>query len=238
MTASSRSAGNYSGDGTMRLQMATTDDQRPTPPVRQTPGGRRGLPLAGQAPPERADAARNRKALLAAAQRILNECGVGGLSMDRVAADACMGVGTVYRRFGDLSGLIYALLDETEQQWQAGFLSGPPPLGPGAPPVTRIRAFLHGYVDRMETEADLHAIAELSKPTARQRVGAYRIARTHLVTLLAGAGVDGDVEYLADALMAQLAAGLLIYQRRELGFGTDRIKAGLDRLLDGLIGSH
>jgi AcrR family transcriptional regulator len=126
----------------MRQQMARQDE---------TPLGRRDLlPLVGQPPPERADAARNRRAVLAAAQRILVSAGVAGLSMDRVAAEACVGVGTVYRRFGDLSGLVYALLDDTEQQFQAGFLSGPPPLGPGAPPVTRIRAFLHGYVDRFE----------------------------------------------------------------------------------------
>jgi AcrR family transcriptional regulator len=193
------------------------------------------LPLVGQPPPERADAARNRRALLAAAQRILTESGVAGLSMDRVAADACTGVGTAYRRFGDLSGLVYALLDDTEKQFQAGFLSGPPPLGPGAPPVTRIRAYLHAYVDRMETEVDLHAIAELSKPTARYRAGAYATARTHLLTLLTSAGVSGDREYLADALLAQLSAGVLIHQRRELGFSTDRIKSGLDRILDGLL---
>lgn len=214
----------------MRHEMATTDESPASPPRRQS------LPLIGQAAVERADAARNRTALLAAAQRILTESGVAGLSMDRVAQDACVGVGTVYRRFGDRAGLIYALLDETEQQWQAAFLSGPPPLGPGAPPITRLRAFLHGYVDRMETEVDLHALAELSRPTARYRVGAYRIGHTHLVTLLNGAGVPGDAAYLADALLAQLAAGLLIHQRRELGFGVDRIKAGLDRLLDGVIG--
>lgn len=213
----------------MRHEMATTEE----PPA---PSPRQSLPLIGQVPAERADAARNRTALLAAAQRILNSSGVAGLSMDRVAQDACMGVGTVYRRFGDLSGLIYALLDETEQQWQAAFLSGPPPLGPGAPPITRLRAFLHGSVDRMEAEADLHALAELSRPTARYRVGAYRIGHTHLVTLLNGAGVPGDVHYLADALLAQLSAGLLIHQRRELGFSADRIKAGLDRLLDGVTG--
>jgi hypothetical protein len=87
----------------------------------------------------------------------------------------------------------------------------------------------------METEADLHAIAELSKPTARHRSGAYRTSRAHLIGLLTSAGVDGDVAYLADALLAQLASGLLIYQRRELGFTPDRIKAGLDRILDGML---
>lgn len=201
----------------------------------EPPTGRNLLPLVGQPPPERADAARNRRALLCAAQRILTERGVEGLSMDRVAAEACVGVGTVYRRFGDRSGLAYALLDETEQQFQASFLFGPPPLGPGAPPITRIRAFLHAYVDRMETQADLHAIAEQREPTGRHQSGAYRTARAHLLGLLTSAGVTGDLEYLADALLANLAAGVILHQRRELHFSTDRVKAGLDRLLDGML---
>lgn len=200
----------------------------------EPPTGQSLLPLVGQPPTERADAARNRRALLCAAQRILTESGVEGLSMDRVAAEAGVGVGTVYRRFGDRSGLAFALLDQTEQQSQASFLFGPPPLGPGAPPVTRIRAFLHAYVDRMEGEAELHAIAELREPTGRQRSGAYRTARMHLVGLLTSAGVTGDLDYLADALLSPLAAGVLLHQRRELHFSADRIKAGLDRLLDGI----
>ncbi len=84
-----------------------------------TEGGRTLLPLVGQPPPERADAARNRRALLAAARRILDDSGVDALSMDQVAAAACVGVGTVYRRFGGHAGVAYALLDETERQFQA-----------------------------------------------------------------------------------------------------------------------
>jgi len=201
----------------------------------ETAQGRTLLPLVGQPPVERADAARNRRALLAAAQRILNDSGVEALSMDRVAADACVGVGTVYRRFGSRAGLAYALLHETERQFQAAYFAGPPPLGPGATPITRIEAFLHAYVDRLETEADLHAMGETSAPTARQQTGAYRTARAHLVGLLTSAGMTGDLSYLAEALLAPLAAGLFLHQRRELQFSADRIKAGLDRLLDGLL---
>jgi AcrR family transcriptional regulator len=200
-----------------------------------TEGGRTLLPLVGQPAPERADAARNRRALLAAARRILDDSGVDALSMDQVAAAACVGVGTVYRRFGGRAGLAYALLDETERQFQAAYFAGPPPLGPGAPPTTRIRAFLHAYVDRMDTVADLIAMGETSAPTARQQTGAYRTARAHLVGLLISAGMTGDVSYLAEALLAPLAAGLFLHQRRELHFSADRIKAGLDRLLDGLL---
>lgn len=198
-------------------------------------GRRTMLPVVGQPSPERADAARNRRALLAAAQTILTEHGIDALSMDRVAAQARVGIGTVYRRFGDRAGLAYALLDDTEQRFQAAFLYGPPPLGPGAPPVTRIRAFLHAYVDRLETDVELHSLAETKSPTSRHSSGAYRTARVHLVALLTMAVPAADVAYLADALLATLGAGLLLHQRRERGFSADRIKAGLDHLLTAVV---
>ncbi|MBA3309557.1 MAG: TetR/AcrR family transcriptional regulator [Nocardioidaceae bacterium] len=200
------------------------------------PGGPQ-LPVLGQPTRERADAARNRRVLLTAARAIMTECGVADVTMDRVAARAGVGVGTVYRRFGDRSGLGYALLDDAERRFQASFLSGPPPLGPGAPPADRIRAFLHAYVDRLESQADLHAIAEFHAPTARYSAP-YQVHRAHLEGLLTQArpiGRTTDESYLADVLLAALGAGLFTHQRRDRHFGTDRIKNGLDRLLDDLI---
>ena len=196
--------------------------------------GRTLLPVLGQPPPERADAARNRRALLAAAHTIMVESGIDGLTMDRVAAAAGVGVGTVYRRFGDLAGLAFALLDDEEREFQRSYLFGPPPLGPGAPPAARIRAFLHAMVDRMETAGDLHALAESRSATARFVSGAYRTARTHLVALLREVQ-HHDAAYRADALLALVATNLILYQRRELGLSQARIKAGLDGVLDALL---
>ena len=196
------------------------------------PGSR--LPLVDQPPTERADAARNRRAVLAAARTIMVDGGVEALCMDRVAAEAGVGIGTVYRRFGDRAGLAFALLDEEEQRFQAAFLFGPPPLGPGASPIDRIRAFLHAYVDRLDTHAGLLAVAEAHSPTARYGSGAYRKHRTHLVTLLTDADPDADAVYLAEALLAVVGAGLYLHQRQEGGFSPDRIKAGLNQLLTGL----
>lgn len=192
------------------------------------------LPLLGQPPVERADAARNRRALLAAAEIILVSSGVDAMTMERVAARAGVGVGTVYRRFRDRATLVYALLDDSERRFQAAFLSGPPPLGPGAPPLVRIRAFLHAYADRLESHGDLHAVAENHKPSGRYDSAPYQTHRTHLLTLLSDAGLGADAAYLADALLAPLSAALFQHQRRDRGLRTDEIKTGLDHLLAGL----
>src|SRR5262245_39451859 len=102
---------------------------------------RRLLPLVDSRPPERRDAARNREALLRAAARLVETCGIGGVTMDAVAAAAGVGKGTVFRRFESREGLMAALLDHSEAEWQAAVISGPPPLGPGAEPWDRLVIF-------------------------------------------------------------------------------------------------
>jgi AcrR family transcriptional regulator len=211
----------------------TAADDRPRPDLIRP--DRAALPVLGQPPTERADAARSRRALLAAARAMVAESGIGALSMVEVADRAGVGVGTVYRRFGDLSGLALALLDDQEQRFQGAFIFGPPPLGPGAPPLERLRAFMHGYLDRLEVEADLHSLAEVRSPTTRHRGAPYRTAHTHLVTLLRQAEVGTDPDYLADTLLALLAGGLYIHHRRESGRSAAEIKAAMDETLDRLL---
>src|SRR3954465_10063 len=111
--------------------------------------------MAGEAPRERADAARNRRKVLAAAGELFAMRGVAAVSMDDVAAAAGVGKGTLYRRFGDKSGLAAALLDEWESELQGGMLSGPPPLGPGAPPEERLVAFVDAYLGFVVAHLDL-----------------------------------------------------------------------------------
>src|SRR3712207_4184359 len=92
---------------------------------------------------ERADAARNRLRILAAAERLFAARGVAGVTMDDVAAAAGVGKGTLYRRFVDKGGLAVALLDQRERELQQAILTGPPPLGPGATPPERLRSEEH-----------------------------------------------------------------------------------------------
>jgi len=86
------------------------------------------LELRSSPPRERADAARNRAAVLNAAAELFREHGVDNVSMDAVAAAAGVGKGTLFRRFGDKAGLAVALLDERERKLQEEICS------PGALP--------------------------------------------------------------------------------------------------------
>lgn len=176
-------------------------------------------------PRERADAARNREKVLAAADRLFREKGVENVSMDAVAAEAGVGKGTLFRRFGDKSGLAAALLDERERELQQGILSGPPPLGPGAPASDRISAFADAYLDYLFGHLDLLRMSENASPGARYRIGAYRFWHRHLAILLAQARPGADADYLAHAALAPLAAELVIALQPE--YGEARIRAGV-----------
>ncbi|MFF0724528.1 TetR/AcrR family transcriptional regulator [Streptomyces sp. NPDC004134] len=200
---------------------------------RRRPAGAE-LPLVGGPPAERADAAQNRRRILAAAAAMVAERGPDALSMDEVAKAAGVGVGTVYRRFGDRAGLAYAVIDEREVQFQAAFLQGPPPLGPGAGAPERIRAFLHALVDRTEDQLGLLLVAEMDSADARFTEGSYELYRQHLALLVGRIRPEADVRWLADALLAPLAANLYGYQRRTGGMSVARVKAGYDDLLAGL----
>ncbi|WP_084959808.1 TetR/AcrR family transcriptional regulator [Thermoactinospora rubra] len=179
---------------------------------------------------ERADAVRNRAKILAAAGAIVATRGVDGLTMADVAAASGVGVGTLYRRFGDRSGLVHALIDARERDFQEAFISGPPPLGPGAPPADRVRAFLHALVDRTLAQLELLLAAETAGPYARFG-GAYDAYHRHLSMLIGQARPDLDAAFTADALLAPLAANLISHRRRD----ARTIKAGIDGLLGGLL---
>jgi AcrR family transcriptional regulator len=162
--------------------------------------------LLGAPPvPERADAARNRRKVLAAADELFTARGVAAVSMDDVAAAAGVGKGTLYRRFGDKSGLASALLDEREAQLQQDLLGGPPPLGPGGEAVDRLAAFVEAYLSFVIMHLDLVAMSQTASPGARLRVGSHRLWVRHCHVLLAEAcAPDPDVR--ADVLLAALTA--------------------------------
>jgi AcrR family transcriptional regulator len=174
------------------------------------------LPLLGSsaAPKERADAARNRLKVLAAAAELFAARGVAAVSMDDVAAAAGVGKGTLYRRFGDRSGLAAALLDERESQLQAAMLSGPPPLGPGASATRRLAAFVEAYLAFLDAHLDVVEMSQTASRGARLRTGSHRFWRQHVALLLAEAGAP-DPDVRAGALLAAFTAEQVRHWRHD-----------------------
>ncbi|MDQ8705930.1 helix-turn-helix domain-containing protein [Streptomyces sp. LHD-70] len=189
------------------------------------------LPLVGQPPPERADAARNRRKILDAAARLVAERGADAVTMNAVAHASGIGVGTVYRRFGTVAQLLIALLNDREMRLQEAFLSGPPPLGPDAPPAERLRAFLHALADHIDEQHAVSLAAEAADPGARFRGGPYATVHTHVAMLVGQARPEADAPVLAHLLLAPMAPSLLHHLRAERGYPARRIKGAIDQLL-------
>jgi AcrR family transcriptional regulator len=190
------------------------------------------LPVAGQRR-ERADAVRNRQRVLLAARELFDERGVENVTMEEVARRAGVAKGTVFHRFGDRSGLALALLDEHERELQDAVLRGAPPLGPGAPALDRLLAFLDALVDLLERHGDLLYAAETGKAEARYRTGAYDAWHQHVAVLLGELGVDGDPDVLAHAVLAPFAAELYRHLRVARGVSTARVRAAVHALARG-----
>src|SRR5690606_10591721 len=106
-------------------------------------------------PAERADAVRNRQRVLDAAARLFGDRDPRSVTMDEVAKEAGVGRATLYRRYPSIGAIAEALLDRHEHELQQRIISGPPPLGPGAPPAERLAAFYGAMVTLLQTHAAL-----------------------------------------------------------------------------------
>lgn len=192
-----------------------------------------GLPVFNAEPPERADAARNRRLVLDAAQRLF-ERDPDGVTMEAVAAEAGVGKGTVFRRFGDRAGLARAVISEHEAELQEQMIRGAPPLGPGAPPRERLLAFGAAYMAFLEQHAELLLAAEGSADT-RLTSRVYEMYVMHLMLLLREAGCGAAAPYLADVLMGPLAAPSFLNHRRARGIPLAELIASWQDLVARLI---
>jgi AcrR family transcriptional regulator len=193
------------------------------------------LPMAGVVK-ERRDALRNRERVLNAAQQLLSRSGVDAVDIREVARAAGVGVGTVYRRFGDKGGLLAALLDERERTLQDRLLSGPAPLGPGAPPRQRLVAFLCALAEMTDENLPVLRLLQRSNPGARFHIGAYRAWRLHATVLLLEAAPSIDAPWFAELILSPFAADLYYHQRYELGISPERLEGNLEDTVDAVVG--
>ena len=163
---------------------------------------------------ERADAARNRRAILVATEELLATHRPQDISMEQVAARAGVGKGTVFHRFGNRMGLMFALMVERAQWLEEAVRAGPPPLGEGAPDRDRLLAFLDAIIEVVSRNKNL--MAELAYPVAAQQHAreraagdrdkhpVYRFWHGHISALLAAQRPDIDVGMTAHLMLGSL----------------------------------
>jgi AcrR family transcriptional regulator len=182
--------------------------------------------------PLRADAARNRARLLAAAKDVFAERGLDA-TMDEVARRAGVGVGTAYRRFRNRDDLIGALFEERLDEFMANLDAALADDDPW-------RGF-SGFIERsMEMQAEDRGFKELLLQSAqgRERLRLFRAHIRPLVTELMRRARDAG-ELRADAvaddvLIVSLMTGVVAdfavvvepqLWRRALGILLDGLRA-------------
>lgn len=191
------------------------------------------LPKPGGSECERADAARNRRLLLDAAAALIERHGAAGVTMDALAREAGVGKGTVFRRFGNRTGVMRALLDHSESELQEGFLAGPPPLGPGAPPLDRLlaygRARLQMNADHRELliEADGHDPDRFTHPV-------WMASTAHVSMLLRQLGFVDPV-LPAMAIQAPFDAAAITHLTDNVGFDLLTIADRWEQMVRALV---
>ena len=112
---------------------------------------------------------------------------------------------------GTRAGIFQALLDDDERDFQEQVLSGPPPLGPGAPPLDRLIAYGRARIDFLIGHREIAR----SALDGRERVPAGSqtpMSREHIRFLLREMSLGAaDLDVLATQLTAALDGPLLLY---------------------------
>jgi AcrR family transcriptional regulator len=189
---------------------------------------------------ERADAARNRRAILLATEELLTRLAPEQISMEQVAAAAGVGKGTVFHRFGSRAGLMRTLMQERAMALQEAIVGGPPPLGPGAPPRERLLAFIDGVIEVVSRNKGLlaaldHAEAVVqARPADEEPPPLHALWHRHVAGLLHEARPDLDADLTAHLILASLHSDPIqrLLATRD---GADRIAAGLKTMMEALL---
>ena len=161
---------------------------------------------------------------------MLADEGADTLTMDALAQRAGLGKGTVFRRFGTRAGIFQALLDDDERAFQEQVLSGPPPLGPGAPPLDRLIAYGRARIGFLIEHREVaRAALDGSQPIP---AGAQTpLSQTHIRVLLGQIALGAADPGAADPGTATLGAadlGTATFGAADLDILAIQLTAALD----------
>jgi AcrR family transcriptional regulator len=187
---------------------------------------------------ERADAIRNRRAILAATEELLATHRPQDISMEQVAAAAGVGKGTVFHRFGNRVGLMHALMFERAHALGEAMTGGPPPLGPGAPARDRLLAFLDAVVEVVSRNKSL--MAELARsgladpPAGRPGIQerddhpVYWFWHGHVSALISAERPGADADLIAHLMLGAIHSEPVL--ARLASDGPERLSAAMRAL--------
>lgn len=199
----------------------------------------------------RADALRNREAVLTAADELFaRSASPRSVSMDDIAAAAGVGKGTLFRRFGDRTGLIRAVFEARIEPLRHAVEEGPAPLGPSAAPRERVPALLDALLRfKLEHRHLSLALEEAGSGSPYEGAsyawwhGVLRETLERLPDAAAGAGGEGaaacdadgstaagpagDCDFTAHALLAATRADLVEHLAGQDGMTPGRMRARL-----------
>ncbi|MFD8142878.1 TetR family transcriptional regulator [Streptomyces sp. NPDC059708] len=184
----------------------------------------------------RKDAARNQRAVLEAADALYARAeSPEDLTMAAVAAAAGVGKGTVFRAFGDRAGLLRALYEARLEPVREAVESGPPPLGPEAPPRERAAALLDAVLCFKLDNRRLALALEASGSGTPYQAEHYERWHSLLRSVLARIPGLTDPDFTAHALLAATRADLVERLAGAEGVPREELRARLARYADRVV---
>lgn len=179
----------------------------------------------------RKDAARNRNAVLAAADTLFARGeSPDDITMADIAAAAGVGKGTLFRAFGDRAGLLRALYEARLEPIRKAIEAGPPPLGPATPPHQRALALLDAVLCFKLDNRRLALALEGSGSSSLYQAEHY--ARWHGLVQAVLEQIPGltDSDFIAHALLAAIRADLVEQLAGQEGMPRERMRTQLANL--------
>ncbi|MYU36330.1 TetR family transcriptional regulator [Streptomyces sp. SID8358] len=189
-------------------------------------------------PRSRKDAARNREAVLAAADALFGRCeSPDDVTMADVAAAAQVGKGTIFRAFGDRAGLLRALYEARLEPIRKAVESGPPPLGPATPPQDRVPALLDATLCFKLDNRSLALALEESGNGSPYRAEHYERWHSMLRAVLEQIPGLPDSGFAAHVLLAATRADLVEHLAGEKHVPRETMRAQLADFTAALLAS-
>ncbi|RDB71467.1 TetR/AcrR family transcriptional regulator [Eggerthella sinensis] len=184
---------------------------------------------------ERQDAVKNRGHILRVAQELFDRFGVETVSMNRIAQEAGVGAGTLYRHFGNKSELCFALIQDriaTFSEELAALVAA------DEDPRVTFGRMVRSYLRFKESKALLFkGMEEAAAHTGGPKQSpAYHIMRQPFVELFERAarveGIETPVNpvFHADLLLSALIGDALRYQQEEHHLTTEEFAEGVCRV--------